>query len=501
MTGTNRPPPKIPQGWDALAEPALARFLRVIQSELGTSVAAELKSDRSRNIVDMVRRVLGHLIAREEQLELFLGPVLATQSEVLQCLSAQRDDRRGSDDADHSAAFSYLRNAELLEGLIPEAIKACSAGDSSDARATAGWRALKQLVCAEDQLHAALEQFENGLLAQQPSAAEAAVADLPRPALTRYLQARIPDGQDIAIDNVVTLLGGYSKDTFIVELSGSKRPADAVVIRRDLAHGPLEVSVTQEFAVIKAMHEAGVPVARPLWVEADPSVIGAPFLAVERMPGTQLVDVQLQVVGEGVTECVRELARVLARIHSVPPASAGIEASAVGRPTGEHILELLEQYEEQWRRRRMGPSCVITAGLEWMKHNVPANLPRACIVHGDATVRNMLFANGRATAMLDWETWHLGDPGEDLSYSRIDVERFLPWSEFIAEYRASGGAPFSAESERYWGMWVYLRGAITSVAMMDRLTIDPPADIRPAFAGPHFTRLCIRKVAEFMKSL
>jgi aminoglycoside phosphotransferase (APT) family kinase protein len=300
---------------------------------------------------------------------------------------------------------------------------------------------------------------------------------------------------------IETLLGGYSKDTFIVKLQGHGRPADEIVIRRDIPHGPLEGSVTSEFAVLKAMFDAGVPVAEPLWVESDCAALDQPFIVVKRMPGKQLVDVKLDVTGEGTAQCTRQLARVLAKIHRVDPRRAGIGAADAQLSVQSHILRLLDQFEEQWRRRRLGPSAVVAAGLAWMRCNIPDNLPRPTIVHGDPTVRNMLFADGQVTAMLDWETWHLGDPGEDLAYSRIDVERFMPWPEFIAEYHAHGGAPFSRESERFWGMWVYLRGAITSISMMDRLTMDPPADIRPAFGGPYFTRFCIRKVAEYLQSL
>jgi len=270
-------------------------------------------------------------------------------------------------------------------------------------------------------------------------------------------------------------------------------------VRRDMSRGPLEGSVVDEFEVIRAMHEAGVPVAQPLWAEPDPVALGSPFLVVRRVRGVQVMDMKLGVAGDG-GEGVRQLARVLAEVHRVDTRKVSGRASPAERSTREHILALLDQFEGQWRRRRLGPSAVIAAGLAWMRHHVPDELPAPCIVHGDATMRNLLFDQGRVSAMLDWETWHLGDPAEDLVYARAEAERFLPWSDFVGEYVCAGGVPLSAQRERYWGMWMVLRGAITSVSMMDRLLVAPTPDIRPAFGGPHFTRYCVRQVADFLAS-
>jgi aminoglycoside phosphotransferase (APT) family kinase protein len=483
QTSKNRP-------WDPLAEPPLARFLRVVRHELGATIGAELTSDRSRDVLDMAQRLLDHLIVREEQLDSLCAQFSVHEHSALGCLQSILGNAGKAKSRKHGSVAEQLEQgiAELMPRLP---------GLSSAARADA-WRTLKELIKSEDDFYAAIERGEIAA-AQVP--ARAPNSELRAAEFQTYLNRRAAPGSAIEVAEINTLLGGYSKDTFILTLRGKGRPADDIVVRRDIRNGPLESSVTSEFAVLKAMFESGVPVAEPLWIEADPAVLGEPFIVTRRMPGKQLVDVKLDVAGEGTAECTRQLARVLARIHSADPRRAGVSESELKQSTQCHILRLLNQFEEQWRRRRLGPSAVVAAGLAWMRCNIPSDLPQPRIIHGDPTVRNMLFSEGQVTAMLDWETWHLGDPGEDLAYSRIDVERFMPWQEFIAEYHAQGGAPFSRDSERYWGMWVYLRGAITSVSMMDRLLIDPPADIRPAFGGPYFTRFCIRKVAEYMQTL
>lgn len=458
---------------DPLSEPPSPRVLRVLRRELALSIAPQLQTDRSRGVADLMQKVLDHLIARQENY-----PELLCHFE---------------DAAQDAASGSGMTAAEVLsESELAELVRRLSA----DTDATAPLRsALHRLLSAERELHDALERHEQAVATtslaadEQPTALEAAP-------LQAYLRRRFAGELDVV--DIKTPMGGYSKDTFIVTLHGTARPADGIVIRCDLPGGPLETTAVSEFGVLKAMHMAGVPVAEPLWAEADGHALGRPFIAVRQVAGKQPMGMTLEFTGEDAPAFARQLARVLAQVHQVDPRAAGLDEGALSRSTAAHIVDLLDQYEEQWRRRRLGPSPTMTAGLQWMRHNIPCDLPAPRIVHGDATLRNMLFEHGRATALLDWETWHLGDPGEDLAYCRDEVERFLPWQDFLAEYRDAGGTPPSAEVQRYWGMWMYLRGAVTSVSQMDRLLDDPPPDIRPAFGGPHFTRYCVRKVAEYL---
>jgi aminoglycoside phosphotransferase (APT) family kinase protein len=483
--------------WDSLGEPAASRFLRVVRHELATSIADEITSDRGRGVLDLIMRTLDHLTARDERLEELLLPLLETQRVVLsRSVAGDRLPPTGAQsNTSHGAA--HLALAPQVEQEIARALDDIK--DGAEPRNESAWQGIQSLMRAEADFHSDVELYEGRVATAAADALQAESPALLKSRLETYLNGRELQSGLITVEEITWPMGGLSKDTLIATLSGRGRPADAIVIRRDVAHGPLEGVVASEYAVIKAMSEAGVPVAQPLWAETNPTILGGPFIVVTRMPGKPLVDVKLQVVGEGAAECVKQLARVLARIHHVDPRLAGVSEADAALSVQAHVNRELDQYEKQWRRRRMGPNSVVAAGFAWMRHNVPKNLSAPpCIVHGDATVRNMLFADNKVTAMLDWETWHLGDPGEDVAYSRMDVERFMPWSEFLAEYHAAGGPEFGAESERFWGMWSYLRGAVSSISMMDRLLYDPPADIRPAFAGPHYTRFCTRKIADYL---
>ena len=449
---------------DVLSEPPASRFLRVLRRELSLSLMPELQSARARGVAELMQSVLDHLIARQEHLPELEAQFETTKRYALQALTA---DQRGNSD---EAALAQL------VGQI-------------EARS-----ALHAVLAAERDLHDALEGHEKNIVVTALAPDEQPGLDAA--SLQTYLRCRF--GEALYVADIRTPMGGYSKDTFIVGLRGSARPADGIVIRCDLAGGPLETTATSELGVLQAMHAAGVPVAEPLWAEADPRALGRPFIAVKQVAGRQLMDMRLEFSGDNAADCARQMARVLARVHQVDPSTTGIDEKRSAQTTRQHIVALLDQFEDQWHRRRLGPSPAMAAGFAWMRANIPEQLPSARVVHGDATLRNMLFDGSAATALLDWETWHLGDPAEDLAYCRDEVQRFVDWNQFLAEYHDAGGPAVSDESLHYWGMWMYLRGAVTSTSQMDRLLDEPPPDIRPAFGGPHFTRYCVRKVADFL---
>jgi aminoglycoside phosphotransferase (APT) family kinase protein len=72
----------------------------------------------------------------------------------------------------------------------------------------------------------------------------------------------------------------------------------------------------------------------------------------------------------------------------------------------------------------------------------------------------MLIENGRVSALLDWEFAHVGDPAEDLEYSRMYVEPYINWGEFTEAYLAAGGATIGTAGARFYEVWRFLRNYI-----------------------------------------
>ena len=136
--------------------------------------------------------------------------------------------------------------------------------------------------------------------------------------LRNYLRAIFPTDERIAIGKTTSILGGGSKLTLIVELKNAVTLPAAIVLRLDKSEGVVDSTVADEFKLIKAVFEAGVPAPRPFAVETDTSILGAPFIIVSKVDGHNIGD-WIEVL-EPTRDFASGLARALAMTHSIPVA-------------------------------------------------------------------------------------------------------------------------------------------------------------------------------------
>ena len=316
-----------------------------------------------------------------------------------------------------------------------------------------------------------------------------------------YLRQRNPRGRDLLVKKIDAPLGGYSKDTLIVHLAGADRPADAVVLRCDSPFSPLEGSAADELEVLRAVHAAGIPVAEALWCERDASVLGRAFLVSRLVSGQPVMNYRQEPTAEIGRDVAEKFVQLLADIHSIDLPRVASFRGAVERPMAAQVSSMLDAFEAQWNRHCERQSAIVTAAFAWMRGNLPRSDSVGRIVHGDATFRNLMLDDGRVTALLDWETWHIGDPVEDLAYCRDEIERYLSTSQWQALYASKVGRPVDQDRLRYWSLWKWLRGSVTSVTLKAKVNSDAACDLRTAFGGIHFTRLCLRQLAEGFEHL
>src|SRR5690348_13538643 len=103
---------------------------------------------------------------------------------------------------------------------------------------------------------------------------------LPDTALAAYLEAQVPGFRGPLHSS--KFKGGQSNPTYLIESASGK-----YVLRRK-PPGQLLASahaVDREFQVLSALHESDVPVATPLHLCRDESVIGSMFYLMEFVDG------------------------------------------------------------------------------------------------------------------------------------------------------------------------------------------------------------------------
>ena len=237
--------------------------------------------------------------------------------------------------------------------------------------------------------------------------------------------------------------------------------------------------------LMAAHTDVPVPVVR--FLELDETILGSPFVVMNRVTGSALPDMPPYVFGgsyldsfsvDEQRELTRQVARLHARIHAVDLAaaqSAGHDLSFLPSRDGDAIDRLLAEQRAyyDWARGDLRLP-VIEKALEWLAANKPANPGPTVLNWGDARPGNVLFDGLTPTAVLDWEMVNVGPAGVDVGWlvfmhmffqSLADVFGMPGFPEFcraddvVDAYVKAGGQPI--ENLNWYIVYASLRfGAI-----------------------------------------
>jgi aminoglycoside phosphotransferase (APT) family kinase protein len=230
-------------------------------------------------------------------------------------------------------------------------------------------------------------------------------------ALERYLRANLAGFAGPL--TVEQFRGGQSNPTFLLTAGDGAH----YVLRRKPAGQllPSAHAVDREFRVTRSLHGHGVPVARPLCLCVDETVIGTMFYVTSYVRGRNFWDPRLP----GMTPLERaaiydEMNRVLATLHGVDFGSLGL--ADYGKP-GNYFARQIARWSTQYRASETGRIEAMERLLAWLPAHIPSG-DETVLVHGDYRIDNLIFATDgpRMLAVVDWELSTLGHPLADFSY-------------------------------------------------------------------------------------
>ncbi|MEQ8859844.1 MAG: phosphotransferase [Pseudomonadales bacterium] len=230
------------------------------------------------------------------------------------------------------------------------------------------------------------------------------------PALARYLAAHI-DGFAGPM-TVEQFEGGQSNPTFRLEAGGRR------YVMRKQPPGELLPSahqVDREFRVMKALQNSDVPVPKMHVACDDKDVIGTKFYVMEWVDGRVFAETRLPDQSPEARRAIYlDLARVLAKLHSVDPEAVGL--ADFGRP-GNYYERQIGRWSKQYLASKTEQIDAMDQLMEWFPDNIPEQT-RTVVVHGDYRLGNTIIhpTQPRIVAVLDWELSTLGDGLADLGY-------------------------------------------------------------------------------------
>lgn len=215
--------------------------------------------------------------------------------------------------------------------------------------------------------------------------------------------------------------GGYDTRIFGLRLSGAPPAWSGPLVLRVLspAHDPRRA--LEERATQNALAGLGYPVPRVLAASADRGPLGAGFLVMERAVGRPLLEARPWGVSAA-------LADMHARLHALDAETLlralDHEGGAAGGGFDRRAVALESHLAALHRRIEHGPLSGLSSGMRWLLDHRPSG-GNHVICHGDFHPQNLLTADGRISAVLDWPNVLVADAECDVAATLV-ILRLTP---------------------------------------------------------------------------
>jgi aminoglycoside phosphotransferase (APT) family kinase protein len=269
---------------------------------------------------------------------------------------------------------------------------------------------------------------------------------------------------------------GFSRENWVFEVSytrDGKPRTEQLIARRDPVGSVLDTDRKVETAVLRALESTDVPSPPLRWVDIEGARLGRPSIVMNLVPG--YCD-GFVLSGEAPLEerlaLAHHLYDYLADIHLLDWRALGL-AEVLEDPGTKAALVAVDHWERELDKVALEPQPELAYVLAWLRSNAPDS-PATTVVHGDFKAGNVLLLRGaseaahpRVTAILDWETVHLGDPREDLGWVTNPLrarEHTIPGSwepaDLIARWEQRTGLVADPQAVQWWRVLANLKLAV-----------------------------------------
>ena len=230
--------------------------------------------------------------------------------------------------------------------------------------------------------------------------------------LQQYLRNHLPGAHGEM--TVRQFGGGKANLTYLLTFDDS---LEYVLRRPPLgAYAPSAHDMGRENRVLSVLHKAFQFAPKIYHYCEDDTVIGAPFLIMERCYGVVIRDMMPErFAGDADAPQLmsRALVDTLAAVHAVDYEVLGL--SALGRPAG-FVQRQVEGWWRRWGAAALDDSPQVNEIYRWLADHLPESSYYS-LVHNDYKLDNTMFDAddpSRVVAILDWDMCTLGNPLSDV---------------------------------------------------------------------------------------
>jgi aminoglycoside phosphotransferase (APT) family kinase protein len=291
------------------------------------------------------------------------------------------------------------------------------------------------------------------------------------------LQGRLPAAADLRLENFVQTAVGWSHETYVFDAhwhEDGRVVSRGFCLRKDPGVGLLRElsSLEEQFRVLKALEPTPAPAPRAYWYEPDASILGGPFLVMEKIEG-EVPNPWSKAGKRAYAEAAargtlpRSFVAALATLHNLDWRAAGLDFLGVPEPGRDFARREISKWEGLARESSREPQPVLAEVIAWLKANAPES-QRLAFVHGAYRTGNLIVREDRVVAILDWELEGIGDPMYDVAYVLSDLNRegtpllsyVVDRDFFVAEYERLTGLTIDFTACRYYDVLYMMRTAV-----------------------------------------
>lgn len=316
-------------------------------------------------------------------------------------------------------------------------------------------------------------------------------------ALAEFIR-RSAAAERVAVHELARLRGGAVQENWCAEVEitgGPMHGRHRLVVRTDAPSSiPESHSRLEEFRILRVAHRAGVTVPEPLWVCADPGILGRPFYVARWIPGYAAGHrlVRAPAPGGSAEALVERLGRELARIHALSPGAVA-ELDFLPRPDPAPAPALIARYRH-YLDTLPDAHPALEWGLRWCETHAPAS-EEVVLVHRDFRTGNYMVDDSGLTGILDWEFAGWGNPMEDVAWFCARCWRFgahgpereaggiAPREPFYRAYTEASGRAIDAGAVHYWEVMAHVRWAVIALHQAQRHVSGVEPSLELALTG------------------
>lgn len=263
--------------------------------------------------------------------------------------------------------------------------------------------------------------------------------------------------------------GGHANLTYCLSFNNLE-----LVVRRqpfgDIAPGAHDMK--REYRALSGIHPVFDRAPKAYAYCEDESVIGAPFIVMERRPGVIVrtaIPEEFKAVSNIESKVSFALVDAMAEFHALDPMKIGL--SDLGKPEG-FVSRQLKGWYGRWQRVVSETNPEFENAHETLLAHLPET-QRYTLVHNDLKLDNCMFEVNnpdRVSTILDWDMTTLGDPlielGTLLSYwaqaddtsdrsptIALDMTRFPSRASLVERYAEHGAEVSQIAWYEAFGLW------------------------------------------------